>query len=63
MFTVDAESNLGRKRKANDEIAFTANENSDIMMAFASIDRHKGKMGAREAERQIKEHGVKGFRV
>ena len=67
MFTVDAESNLGRKRKrkrkANDEIAFTANENSDMMMAFASIDRHKGKMGAREAERQIKEHGVKGFRV
>lgn len=63
MFTVDAESNLGRKRKANDEIAFAANENSDMMMAFASIDRHKGKMGAREAERQIKEHGVKGFRV
>ena len=62
MFTVDAKSNLGRKRKrkANDEIAFAANENSDMMMAFASIDPHKGKMGAREAERLVKEHSVKG---
>jgi uncharacterized protein len=62
MFTVDAESNLGRKRIQNEEIAAAAKENSDMMMAFASIDPHKGKMGAREAERLIKEHGVKGFK-
>jgi uncharacterized protein len=31
------------------------------MMAFASIDPHKGKMGVREARRLIKE-GVKGFK-
>ncbi len=62
MFTVDAESNLGRKRIQNEEIAAAAKENSDMMIAFASIDPHKGKMGAREAERLIKEHGVKGFK-
>jgi predicted TIM-barrel fold metal-dependent hydrolase len=33
-----------------------------MMMAFASIDPHKGKMGAREAERLIKEDGIKGFK-
>jgi hypothetical protein len=32
------------------------------MIAFASIDPHKGKMGAREAERLIQEEGIKGFK-
>jgi len=63
MFTVDAEANLGRKRIPNEEIAAAAKENSDMMIAFASIDPHKGKMGVREAERLIKEEGVKGFKL
>ena len=63
MFTVDAEANLGRKRIPNEEIAAAAKENSDMMIAFASIDPHKGKLGAREAERLIKEEGVKGFKL
>jgi predicted TIM-barrel fold metal-dependent hydrolase len=62
MFTVDSESKLGRRRIPNEEIAEAAKANSDMMMAFASIDPHKGKMGAREAERLIREHGVKGFK-
>ena len=62
MFTVDSESKLGRRRIPNEEIAEAAQKNSDMMMAFASIDPHKGKMGAREAERLIKEYGVKGFK-
>ena len=33
-----------------------------MMIAFASIDPHKGRMGAREARRLIEEHGVKGFK-
>src|SRR6188474_1664309 len=57
MFTVDSESKLGRRRIPNEEIAQAAKENSDMMMCFASIDPHKGKMGAREAERLIKKHG------
>lgn len=62
MFTVDSESNLGRRRIPNEEIAEAARKNSDMMICFASIDPHKGKMGAREARRLIEEHGVKGFK-
>jgi len=62
MFTVDSESNMGRRRIPNEEVAQAARDNADMMMCFASIDPHKGKMGAREAERLIAEHGVKGFK-
>jgi len=62
MFTVDAEAEMGRRRIPNEEIAQAAAENSDIMVAFASIDPAKGKMGAREARRLIDEHGVRGFK-
>jgi predicted TIM-barrel fold metal-dependent hydrolase len=61
-FTVDAEAQLGRRRISNEEIAEAALANSDIMIAFASIDPHKGKMGAREARRLIEDFGVKGFK-
>lgn len=62
MFTVDAETQIGRRRIPNEEIAQAARDNSDIMIAFASIDPHKGAMGAREARRLIQEYGVKGFK-
>ena len=62
MFTVDAETQMGRRRIPNEEIAEAAQQNSDMMIAFASIDPHKGKMGAREARRLVEEHGVKGFK-
>jgi uncharacterized protein len=62
MFTVDSESQVGKARIRNEEIASAARDNADMMIAFASIDPHKGKMGAREAERLIKEWGVKGFK-
>ena len=62
MFTVDAEAKMGRKRIPNEEICEAARKNSDMMIAFASIDPHKGKMGAREARRLIEEQGVKGFK-
>ena len=62
MFTVDSESQLGRRRIPNEEICEAASKNSDMMVAFAGIDPHKGKMGAREARRLIEQHGVKGFK-
>ena len=61
-FTVDAESQMGRARITNEEIADAAAANSDIMIAFGSIDPHKGKMGGREARRLVEQHGVKGFK-
>ena len=63
MFTVDSESQLGRRRIPNEEIAKAARDNSDMMVAFASIDPHKGKMGAREAERLDQGRGRQGLQV
>lgn len=62
MFTVDSEAALGNKRIPNEEIAEAAKENSDIMVAFGSIDPHKGKYGVREARKLIEEYGVRGFK-
>ena len=57
-FTVDAETQMGRRRIPNEEIAEAAQQNSDIMIAFGSIDPHKGKMGGREARKLVEEYGV-----
>jgi predicted TIM-barrel fold metal-dependent hydrolase len=62
MFTVDTEYEMGNRRIPNEEIADAAAENSDIMIAFASIDPHKGKMGVREARRLIEDGVIKGFK-
>ena len=62
MFTVDMEAGTGIKRIRNEEIAEAAAANSDIMMAFASVDPHKGKRGAIEARDLIEKYGVKGFK-
>jgi hypothetical protein len=62
MFTVDMEHELGSRRIPNEEIAEAARANSDMMLAFASIDPHKGKLGAREARALIKNEGIRGFK-
>lgn len=62
LFTVDAETGMGAKRVSNYEVAEQAQKNDDICIAFASIDPHKGKYGAREARDLIENHGVKGFK-
>lgn len=62
MFAVDAEHEIGRRRIPNEEVAEAAQKNADIMLAFASIDPHKGMMGVREARRLIDEYGVRGFK-
>ncbi len=62
MFTVDTETQIGNRRIPNDEIADAARDNADIMIAFASIDPHKGRLGAREAEELIEGGIVKGFK-
>ncbi len=62
MFTVDMEAEIGAKRIRNEEIAEFAKDNSDVMIPFASIDPHKGKLGAREARMLVEEYGIKGFK-
>ena len=61
MFTVDSEHEIGSRRIPNEEVLEAAQANSDMMVAFASIDPHKGRFGAREARRLIAE-GVRGFK-
>jgi uncharacterized protein len=62
IFTVDDEAGMGRPRIPNEEIAEVAAANADVLIPFASIDPHKGKLGVREARRLIEQHGVRGFK-
>ncbi len=62
IFGVDGERETGFRRYKNEEVAEIASQNSDIMIPFASIDPAKGKTGAREARRLIRDYGIKGFK-
>ena len=62
IFPVDSEANVGHWRVANEEVAEVCAEHADVLVPFASIDPHKGKMGAREARRMVEDYGVRGFK-
>ena len=62
IFPVDSERETGFRRYSNEEVAKIAAENSDILIPFASIDPAKGRAGAREARRLVREFGVRGFK-
>jgi len=62
VFTVDSEKEMGQRRITNEEVAELAAEHADVAIPFASIDPARGRMGAREARRLIKDFGVKGFK-
>ncbi len=61
IFNVDDESGMGRRRLGNDEVLAAARENPDVLIPFASVDPHKGKLGVREIEELI-EAGARGFK-
>ncbi|MBV9607572.1 MAG: amidohydrolase [Solirubrobacterales bacterium] len=61
VFTVDDEAGMGRKRLGNAEVLEAARNNPDVMIPFASVDPHKGKLGVREAREWI-EQGARGFK-
>jgi predicted TIM-barrel fold metal-dependent hydrolase len=62
VFPVDSEAGTGQRRVTNEEVAESAAKHKDICIPFASIDPHRGKMGAREARRLVKEFGIRGFK-
>ena len=62
IFPVDAERETGFRRYANEEVAEKAAANSDVLIPFASIDPAKGKAGAREARRLVRDFGIRGFK-
>jgi hypothetical protein len=61
VFSVD-ERLTGRPQVSNDDVATFAEENSDIVMAFASVDPTRGPEALKEARRLIA-RGVKGFKL
>ncbi|MCB5363851.1 amidohydrolase [Pusillimonas sp. CC-YST705] len=62
IFTVDTERGNGQVRITNEEVAEEAAQHQDVLIPFASIDPLRGKMGAREARRLIKDYNVRGFK-
>ncbi len=62
IFPVDAERETGYRRYRNEEVAALAAEHNDVLIPFASIDPHKGKLGAREARRLVEDFGIQGFK-
>ncbi|MEV0093980.1 amidohydrolase family protein [Streptomyces sp. NPDC050738] len=62
VFTVDAEAATGTPAVPNEEIAEAAAENPDVIIPFASIDPAKGRAGAREVARLVRDFGVRGFK-
>ncbi len=62
VFSVD-ERLTGRPQVSNDEVAAFAAENSDIAMAFASVDPMRGPDAVKEARRLIAAGGIRGFKL
>jgi len=61
VFTVDDEAGMGRRRISNQTVLEAARANPDVLIPFASVDPHKGKLAVREA-RELIEAGVRGFK-
>jgi uncharacterized protein len=62
VFSVD-ERLTGRPQVSNDDVAAFAADNSDIMMAFASVDPMRGADAVKEARRLISSGGFRGFKL
>ena len=62
VFSVD-EKITGRPPVPNEEVAAFAAENSDFMIAFASVNPMRGKDAVDEAKRLIKSGGIRGFKL
>jgi uncharacterized protein len=62
VFTVD-ENVTGRPLVTNDSVAEFAARNSDIAIALASINPHRGKAGVDEARRLVASGAVRGLKL
>jgi uncharacterized protein len=62
VFTVD-EALSGRPQVSNETVADFAEANSDIAIAFASINPHRGKEGVEEARRLLAGGRIRGLKL
>src|SRR5262245_51529965 len=61
VFSVD-ESLTGRKQVPNEEVLTLAKANSDVMIAFGSVNPARGTQAADQAQRLIAA-GIRGFKL
>jgi predicted TIM-barrel fold metal-dependent hydrolase len=62
VFSVD-ERITGRPQVPNEEVAAFAQENSDIMVAFASVNPMRGQDAVNEARNLIRNNAIRGFKL
>jgi predicted TIM-barrel fold metal-dependent hydrolase len=62
VFSVD-ERLTGRPQVPNEDVAAFAQEHSDFMIAFASVNPMRGQDAVNEARQLIRNHGVRGFKL
>jgi predicted TIM-barrel fold metal-dependent hydrolase len=62
VFTVDTEAFTGHPALSNEEIAERVAEHRDVLIPFASIDPHKGRLGARRLRTLVESHGMRGVK-
>jgi uncharacterized protein len=61
IFNVDDEAGMGRRRLGNEEVLEVAKRNPDVLIPFASVDPHRGKLAVRQA-RELVAAGARGFK-
>jgi uncharacterized protein len=62
VFTVDAQTNLGRPPLSSEEIATAAADHADVLIPFGSVDPLRGEAAVDQARALVTDHGVRGFK-
>ncbi|QEW04404.1 amidohydrolase family protein [Microbacterium lushaniae] len=62
VFTIDATTNLGHAPNSIDDLVAGAHRNADVLIPFGSVDPLQGEAAVEEAQRQVTELGVRGFK-
>ena len=63
IFSVDAETETGDLPDPHEYIAKTVQENSDVLIGFASVDPRKGDLAVEELERAVTQLGLCGLKL
>ncbi|WP_375490391.1 amidohydrolase family protein [uncultured Jatrophihabitans sp.] len=62
VFTVDAQTNLGRPPVSSEEIAQQCARHNDVLIPFGSVDPLRGAPAVEQATRLVRDYGVQGFK-
>lgn len=62
VFTVDARTQMGHEPNSIDDLVQGCLRNNDVLLPFGSVDPRAGGSAIVEAQRQVEELGVRGFK-